>query len=264
MAVLSETYRQWGGDYARDFLTLHPYDVWDPYDFQTNVAPYSEFGIQAGEDIGIHDYSLPVGTGAFLPQSSVGIGSTVGTIAVLSQVAGGSTATGSTVTVTREDGTEAEFPEGSIFAPGDIWGSDNRESDFPDPDVTGPDPDEPPGVFIPIETGSDVGGIYEPRGEVAVAIDWGDLARGVINAIDPPTTGFVGTTTPVVTGTTPGGANPADYYIDPKTGMLCKKKRRRRRRLLTPTDLSDLAALQALVGKGSSALNMAVAKAVRR
>lgn len=42
------------------------------------------------------------------------------------------------------------------------------------------------------------------------------------------------------------------------------KHRRRRRRLLTPTDLSDLAVLQSLVGKGSESMKFAVMKAVRR
>ena len=58
--------------------------------------------------------------------------------------------------------------------------------------------------------------------------------------------------------------NGGKFEVDTRTGKVTKCKRRRRRRLLTPTDLSDLAALQALVGKGSTALNMAVAKAVRR
>jgi len=42
-----------------------------------------------------------------------------------------------------------------------------------------------------------------------------------------------------------------------------KKKRRRRRRLLTPTDLGDLAQLQALVGKGE-VMKVAVMKALSR
>lgn len=56
---------------------------------------------------------------------------------------------------------------------------------------------------------------------------------------------------------------PAKVTVDTRTGQVTSCKRRRRKRLLTPTDLSDLAALAAIVGKGD-ALKMAVAKAVRR
>jgi len=56
---------------------------------------------------------------------------------------------------------------------------------------------------------------------------------------------------------------PAQVTVDTRTGQVKPCRRRRRRRLLTPTDLSDLAALSAIVGKGD-ALKLAVAKAVRR
>lgn len=59
------------------------------------------------------------------------------------------------------------------------------------------------------------------------------------------------------------GPMPAEVTVNTRTGQVKPCRRRRRRRLLTPTDLSDLAALAAVVGKGD-ALKLAVAKAVRR
>ncbi len=50
---------------------------------------------------------------------------------------------------------------------------------------------------------------------------------------------------------------------DCKEGTFKPRSRRRRRRLLTGRDISDLAALQAIAGKGA-ALQMAIATAVRR
>lgn len=50
---------------------------------------------------------------------------------------------------------------------------------------------------------------------------------------------------------------------DCKTGEFKPRHRRRRRRLLTGRDITDLAALQAIAGKGA-ALQMAIATAVRR
>lgn len=59
-----------------------------------------------------------------------------------------------------------------------------------------------------------------------------------------------------------GTASPSGAVIDPVTGRVCKR-RRRRRRLLTPTDLSDLAALKTITGN-NDALKYAVMKAVRK
>ncbi len=56
---------------------------------------------------------------------------------------------------------------------------------------------------------------------------------------------------------------PAQVTVDTRTGAVKPCRRRRRRRLLTPTDLSDLAALATIVGKGD-ALKFAVTKPVRR
>lgn len=170
-------------------------------------------------------------------------------------------------------GPPAEYPEGSIFGPGGIWGPGSWERDFPDIIIDRGDPEVPEDEkqtdvrFIPTDASG--GDELEPgEDEDMASPDWGDIARGVLDIFDPPGVvtprivdppNFVPTVNPV-----PGIPGGGQYYVDPKTGQVCKRRRRRRRRLLTPTDLSDLAALQALVGKGSSALNMAVAKAVRR
>lgn len=63
------------------------------------------------------------------------------------------------------------------------------------------------------------------------------------------------------------GDTPGSHYLkwDKKLqSWVTHKHRRRRKRLLTPTDLSDLAVLQTLVGKGSDSMKFAVMKAVRR
>jgi len=90
-----------------------------------------------------------------------------------------------------------------------------------------------------------------------MAADWGDFAQSTIQGL---ITNFVGPGQ----GTANGSAVPANVNVNTRTGAVTACRRRRRRRLVTPTDISDLAALQALVGKGSSAMNLAVAKAVRR
>jgi len=101
-----------------------------------------------------------------------------------------------------------------------------------------------------------------------VAIDWGDIiydaGTGILGGLTGAgPSGFSGPMPGLAPGIPPQRV-PAQVTVDTRTGQIKPCRRRRRRRLLTPTDLSDLAALQALVGKGSSSLNMAVAKAVRR
>mgnify|MGYP007092448045 CR=1 FL=1 len=97
-----------------------------------------------------------------------------------------------------------------------------------------------------------------------MAIDWGAVLNAGIDAAQGQRPGGVTYATPPIQGYVAPvpGVTSTPVEIDPKTGKP-KCKRRRRRRLLTPTDLSDLAALQAIVGKGD-ALKLAVAKAVRR
>lgn len=103
-----------------------------------------------------------------------------------------------------------------------------------------------------------------------MAIDWGDVIGGALGSIGRQMGG--GYSPPVVynPGFAPGGTaglgvppGTRNVTVDTVTGKVTPCRRRRRRRLLTPTDLSDLAALAAVVGKGD-ALKMAVAKAVRR
>lgn len=123
---------------------------------------------------------------------------------------------------------------GGGFEPGGIWDSTAREPDF------------------------------ETEEDAPVAIDWGQVVSGAIDIAQgqivggSPSQSFVGP--PVVAN---GSAVPRSVTVDTRTGEVRPCRRRRRRRLLTPTDLSDLAALAAVVGKGD-ALKLAVAKAVRR
>ncbi len=107
-----------------------------------------------------------------------------------------------------------------------------------------------------------------PEEESEVAIDWGDIVGGVLGDIATGIMQPAGGPLPFYTGPTSPGmgggiAPPTTVTVDTRTGKVTRCKRRRRRRLLTPTDLSDLAALAAVVGKGD-ALKLAVAKAVRR
>jgi len=101
-------------------------------------------------------------------------------------------------------------------------------------------------------------------------INWGGIAGEIIGGIfDFPTTptfpgGFQGGTGGVSPGQFPTSAPGIPATVNPATGQVkLVRRRRRRRRLLTPTDLSDLAALKTIVG-GGDALKFAVTKAVRR
>lgn len=177
--------------------------------------------------------------------------------------------------VNTDSGDVACFPWGSIFQPGGVW--------------------EPAGTWTPETTPPPVDPEYLPTRRVneppisseepSVAIDWGAVFSGAIDLAQGQTIG--GYTIPNITGTgnqfvgTPGqvppaGANGAAMYsgscpprktrtltIDCATGAEVKRTRRRRRRLLTSSDLGDLAQLQALVGKGSNAMSVAVSKAIR-
>ncbi len=104
---------------------------------------------------------------------------------------------------------------------------------------------------------------YDSEGE-EMAIDWGNVLSGTVDILQGqqvgggvPPAGYA--TVPAL----PSAPLPAQVTVDTRTGKVTHCRRRRRRRLLTPTDLSDLAALAAVVGKGD-ALKLAVAKAVRR
>lgn len=104
-------------------------------------------------------------------------------------------------------------------------------------------------------------GLPETDGESTVAVDWGGLANLGIDFLQGQVTGPQSFAGPSTMGTP--APLPAQVTVDTRTGQVKPCRRRRRRRLLTPTDLSDLAALSAIVGKGD-ALKLAVAKAVRR
>ncbi len=92
-----------------------------------------------------------------------------------------------------------------------------------------------------------------------MAVDWGDVLGGALGTLGRQIAGPAPYMGPIPT--VPSA--PRTVTVDTVTGQVKPCRRRRRRRLLTPTDLSDLAALAAVVGKGD-ALKMAVAKAVRR
>ncbi len=95
-----------------------------------------------------------------------------------------------------------------------------------------------------------------------MAVDWGEVAGTVIGGILDDW----GVTTPAPYGGPMGPVGtplPTEVTVNTKTGQVKPCRRRRRRRLLTPTDISDLAALVAIAGKGAG-MNLAIAKAVRR
>ncbi len=138
---------------------------------------------------------------------------------------------------------EGDWPAGSIFAPGEVWG---------------PEPAEP----NPLDE------------EEEMAIDWGGAIGGFIDALQGQAPGgglpsglpsyFAGPTS----GTGPtqipsGGAAlpPSAAFRVNQYGQVVRC-RRRRRRLLTNSDLKDLAALKTITGN-NDALKMAVIKAVR-
>ncbi len=141
---------------------------------------------------------------------------------------------------------EGDWPAGSIFAPGEIWG---------------PAPAEP----NPLDEDEEV-----------MAHDWGHLGRQVLGGlfggekVDPYAippiqpmgyTGAIGGTGPTQI---PGGRAampPSGSYRYTADGRVVRC-RRRRPRLLTDRDLKDLAALKTITGN-NDALKMAVIKAVR-
>lgn len=97
-----------------------------------------------------------------------------------------------------------------------------------------------------------------------MAIDWGGAVSGAIDILQGQAVGggrALGLAGPLPTGL-PSGV-PESVVVNTRTGEVKRCPRRRRRRLLTPTDLSDLAALKTITGN-NDALKMAVVKAVRR
>ena len=199
----------------------------------TGPATFAE-----GEEIGVNP-PLPVGD----RETTLGrIGSVLGSItkpagAVLSEVVAGRDRTG-----VGQNTSAPELPEwASIPAPG-----------------------LPEWAYEPETDWETVQNPYEQEGTV-MAQPWGDFISGIGQRYITDQLGLGGPQTFAGAGIPASPAPlPAQVTVDTRTGQVKPCRRRRRRRLLTPTDLADLAALQALVGKGSTSLNLAVAKAVRR
>ncbi len=102
-----------------------------------------------------------------------------------------------------------------------------------------------------------------------MAIDWGGAFSGALDLLQGQQIGGAPALPSYFQPGTAGilqadGADmPTNVQVNTRTGQVTKCRRRRRRRLLTPTDLSDLAALKTITGN-NDALKMAVVKAVRR
>jgi len=126
-------------------------------------------------------------------------------------------------------------------------------------------------IFIPPPPGPVLQDPGQDEAEGRVAVEWydsvfdiaGQFLQGYQQAsqyVPPPTT--VGPPAPAQAGSCPTRKT-RTLTIDCATGQEIKRPRRRRRRLLTASDLGDLAQLQAMVGKGSNAMSVAVSKAIR-
>lgn len=100
------------------------------------------------------------------------------------------------------------------------------------------------------------------RQELGFAPAGGTLPAAV-NVAGPMGTGAAGAAAATYSGGSCPTRKTRTLTIDCATGLEIKRTRRRRRRLLTSGDLGDLAQLQALVGKGSNAMSVAVSKAIR-
>ncbi len=137
---------------------------------------------------------------------------------------------------------EGDYPAGSIFAPGGIWGQPAEQHDL---DVTPEDQEMADwgwiGDIIDVFQGQQIGG-----GQATI--------QPYFNAAPA----YMASPTGIPSGSAarpPSAAPVLDRY-----GRPCR--RRRRRRLLTNSDLKDLAALKTITGN-NDALKMAVIKAVR-
>lgn len=130
---------------------------------------------------------------------------------------------------------------------------------------------EPVILDVPIEPQEPITEI-EPQENTEMAVDWGtwtqDLAGDYLRSkyIRPASMPQIQPTAYVSPGAAAAAGTGLGYLVEEGIDMLTgekKKCRRRRRRLLTPTDLGDLAQLQALVGKGE-VMKVAVMKALSR
>lgn len=166
---------------------------------------------------------------------------------------------------------EGDFTQGSdiyIDVPPTDWERVEEEYDVLNPEPEGQrpeldetvdeDPERVPTVRIPTPVSPPVLIEEIPQEEEEMAIDWGDVIGGTLGTIGRQLAGG-----PQQPYSYSGPVAPRQVTVDTVTGRVTPCRRRRRRRLLTPTDLSDLAALASIVGKGD-ALKLAVTKAVRR
>lgn len=237
------------------------FDTFDPFNFLSNPflsrsrtwspQEYAQ-QITAGEEVGYIEYDpLPLptlgeGLPYFWPRWSLPDKSAIPQDPV--------------VPVLVDEDTP-EFPEGSIFAPGEIWSSPIPEEIYNAPyEVI--DPAEPvPELEAP-----------PTEGETEVAIDWGDFistaAQTYIQTALAPTP-FVPSTPAATPGPNPMGYSGScpprktrTLTIDCATGQEVKRTRRRRRRLLTESDFNDLMRIATLPNKQNVAV--ALSKAVGR
>ncbi len=140
-----------------------------------------------------------------------------------------------------EEFPEGDYPKGSIFAPGGVWGQPAEQHDL---DATPEDQEM-----------ADWGWI----GDIVDVLQGQVPGGGPITTQPyfPPQPSYLAPVTGIPGGypaTPPSAAPVLDRY-----GRPCR--RRRRRRLLTNSDLKDLAALKTITGN-NDALKMAVTKAV--
>lgn len=162
------------------------------------------------------------------------------------------------------EGEEPIFPEGSIFAPGDIWGEPPRGGYVDYPSAPKREVDEVGWLDVFSDIGqSYVGARYAPPMGLAA----GDASSVFGDAtVNPPPTATV---VPMNPQQQAAGCCPAPATGGPRYGRYCyatntvtPMRRRRRRKLVTSSDLQGLAAIKAIVG-GGAAMNAAVVKALR-
>ncbi len=156
-----------------------------------------------------------------------------------------------------EEHPEGDFPAGSIFAPGQVWGGVSSDLDVDEQPVM----EEPVGLWTELFSA----GVDVLQGQYNVG-NYGIQPMGINPAITRPAgqVALPPSAAPqLVTASPVGGdcGNRRYVTLDRQTGRI-SCKRRRRRRLLTNRDLADLASLKTITG-GGAALNSAVIRAVR-
>lgn len=269
-----ETYVQWGGNYADDFLTLHPYTVWDSVDLGRGT-PGDPYGITTGENIGVWDQpdlsipylpTVPMGTGVGITGWGTGLIGTQGTI--LSAVAQSAT------------GAIASYP---------VWSQESATIDESEvvsieSQASGRPPEDWDAFYEAYEAlnsegteeaeGDTYRGVIpgDPYEDPGANMAWTDVLLGAIDILDDGTYGNLGTpqafapptslpTTVGPTGTAGAIPGQSNLRYNPRTGRW-ECRRRRRRRLLTESDFNDLMRIATLPNKQN--VTVALAKAVGR